>query len=118
MKYGAGRFAASAHSATPVDPRPYLTGSIKQVFEKFPHLGHLVPAMGYWPEQLKDLEETIEKTECEAVVVATPMDLRRLIRIGKPCVVASYEINDRVGGGRLGDEVVRVLGGEVKVDGK
>jgi len=82
MAYGAGIVAARQFEAAQiVDPRPFATGSLRDVFEKFPHLGPLLPAMGYGRAQLADLEQTIARAPVDAVVVATPIDLARIIRI-------------------------------------
>lgn len=113
MPYGAGKFAADKHNAHPVDPRPYLVGSLADVFAKFPKLGKLLPAMGYWKEQVDDLERTIAKVPCEAVVIATPMDLRKVVKIDKPCAVVTYEIVDRHGEkGKLSEEVEKLIAGK------
>lgn len=113
MPTGAGHVAALLHHAEPVDPRPYLVGSLKGVFEKFPHLGSVLPAMGYWPEQLEDLKKTIEQVPCDAIVVATPMNLCELLGIKKECVVVGYEIREREDGGKLGERIVDVFKGKV-----
>ena len=67
--------------------------SLKEVYEKYPHIGPVLPAMGYSEEQIRDLEETIGRCPCDAVVVATPTDLRRKIRIDKPTVRVSYDFD-------------------------
>jgi predicted GTPase len=72
-------------------------GSIKELFTKYPHIGNLVPAMGYYPEQLKELEETIAKSDCDAVIIGTPFNLRRLLTIDKPCAKVSYDLVDMDG---------------------
>ena len=96
MAYGAGRFAAEKYGASEiVDPRPYLHGSLILVFRKYPHLGKLVPAMGYWPEQVSDLEATINAVPCDSVVIATPMDLRKVVKVEKPAAVVTYGVEDR-----------------------
>lgn len=96
MEYGAGKFAAEkAEVSDIVDPRPFLKGSLKETYTKYPHIGKLIPAMGYWDEQVKDLEATIEAVPADAVVIATPMDLRKVVKIDKPCAIATYEIEDR-----------------------
>lgn len=109
MPYGAGKFAAEKYGASEiVDPRPYLSGSFLYLHKKYPHLGKLIPAMGYWPEQIKDLEESINAVPCDVVVIATPMDLRKLVKIDKkPVAVVKYEVEDREGGdgGRLSDAI-------------
>jgi len=76
-----------------VDPRPYAVGSLKKVYEKYLHVGLVLPAMGYSEEQIKDLEDTIQRCVCDAVVIATPIDLRRKIRINQPTVRARYDFN-------------------------
>jgi predicted GTPase len=84
--------AARRAGAKLVDPRPWATGSIKEVYERFPHIGELLPAMGYSDDQRRDLAETINASDAEVVLVATPIDLRRVIDIDKPAVRASYEL--------------------------
>ena len=96
MGYGAGLLAARRFGAAAlVDPRPYAVGSIKPVFEAYPQLGPVLPAMGYGDEQIADLEATIEAVPCDLVVVASPVDLRRLLRLSKPAVRVSYEVEER-----------------------
>jgi predicted GTPase len=95
MRYGAGILAAQAHGATIVDPRPYLVGSIAETFRTYPEIGHLVPAMGYGETQIADLEATLRQVDCDAVVVATPIDLGRVLRIDKPAARVTYELDDR-----------------------
>jgi predicted GTPase len=93
MPYGAGQVAAESLGAREiVDPRPYAVGSIKEVFERYPQIGKLLPAMGYYPEQTADLEATIRRVDCDSVVVATPIDLARIVRIEKPAVRVRYEL--------------------------
>ena len=92
MSYGAGVVAARRAGAKLVDPRPWATGSIKEVYERWPHIGELLPAMGYSDDQRRDLAETINASDAEVVLVATPIDLRRVIDIDKPAVRASYEL--------------------------
>jgi predicted GTPase len=95
MAYGAGVVAASKFGAAElVDPRPYTVGTITETFEKYPDIGSLLPAMGYGDAQVKDLEETINKTDCDLVIIATPIDLRRLINIDKPSVRVSYDLQE------------------------
>jgi predicted GTPase len=96
MAYGAGLVAAREYGAKAiVDPRPFAIGSIKEVFEKYGHLGPVLPAMGYGGRQIKELELTIQRVDCEAVVLATPTDIRRIIRLEKPVARVSYEIEER-----------------------
>lgn len=95
MKYGAGTIAAQQHGAREmVDPRPYTVGSISETFKKYPYIGTLLPAMGYGKQQLQDLEATVNKVDCDAVVIGTPIDLSRVINIKKPNVRASYELRE------------------------
>ncbi len=95
MPYGAGIVAANRyHAGELIDPRPYAVGSIKKTFEKFPHLGKLLPAMGYSETQRHELQETIKRVPCDVVLVATPIDLARTIHIDKPSVRVSYEVEE------------------------
>jgi predicted GTPase len=95
MPYGAGALAARQYVAAElVDPRPFAVGSLKSVFQSYPHLTQILPAEGYFPEQLKDMEATIQQTPCDLVLVATPIDLSRLIRISQPVLRVSYRVED------------------------
>lgn len=95
MAYGAAVIAAQKHGcASLVDPRPFAVGSIKETFEKYPDTGHLLPAMGYDEKQVRELEETINRTECDAVIIGTPIDLGKRIKINKPIVKAEYEFQE------------------------
>jgi predicted GTPase len=94
MDLGAGTMAAREAMAHPVDVRPYAVGSIKETLEKYPHLRRILPALGYSKAQISDLEETVNATPCDLVLVATPIDLKRIIKINKPAVRVSYEVRD------------------------
>jgi predicted GTPase len=95
MKYGAGVVAAQQFGAAEmVDPRPYAVGSIRGTFEKYQHLATLLPAMGYGDRQRHELEETIKRVPCDLVLVATPIDLARVITIDKPAMRVSYETDE------------------------
>jgi predicted GTPase len=95
MSFGAGKVAADRYgAAATVDPRPWAVGSIRDVYRKYPQMGALLPAMGYYPDQIRELEQTIAQTDCDAVVVATPIDLRHLVRIDKPSTRVRYELED------------------------
>jgi predicted GTPase len=96
MSYGAGIVAAKRFGAAEIiDPRPYAVGSISETFEKYPQTGPLLPAMGYGPEQIKDLESTINATPCDAVIAATPIDLRRVVgNIKHPMDRVRYELQE------------------------
>lgn len=95
MKIGAGIVAAMKYGASEIlDPRPYAVGRIKETFEIYPDIGTLLPAMGYGKQQMKDLEETINNTPCDTVIIATPIDLNRVIQIRKPTVKVNYELQE------------------------
>ncbi len=95
MKIGAGVVAARKFGASElVDPRPYTVGKLSETFETYPEIGKLLPAMGYGEEQLKDLETTINNTDCDAVVIGTPIDLNRLITIKKPNTRVYYDLQE------------------------
>lgn len=95
MKIGAGVVAARKFGAAElVDPRPFTVGSITETFEKYPEIGTLLPAMGYGEQQLKDLETTINNTECDAVVIGTPIDLNRIINIKRPSTRVWYDLQE------------------------
>jgi len=95
MKEGVGAIAARKFGAKElVDPRQFAVGSIKQVYEKYAHLGRVLPAIGYGQKQIKDLEQTIAATDCDSVVLGTPIDLRRIMKIAKPAVRVRYEIRE------------------------
>lgn len=94
MAYGAGTIAARRYGARPIDPRPYAVGSIAGTFEKYPHIGPLLPAMGYSPSQIKELEETITNTPADVVVIGTPIDLRRVLNLSKPAARVWYKLQE------------------------
>lgn len=95
MKIGAGTVAAMKYGAAElIDPRPYTVGELTTTFERYPNIGILLPAMGYGEKQMKDLEKTIAKTPCDAVVIGTPIDLQRFIKIKQPCVRVGYELQE------------------------
>ena len=95
MPYGAGVVAARQFGAKAIiDPRPWAVGSIKNTFEKYPKVGALLPAMGYGPEQVHDLESTINAVDCDLVIIGTPIDLNRIVNIQKPSVRVTYELQE------------------------
>lgn len=107
MTIGAGTVAARNNGASEcVDPRPYTVGTITETFRKYPKIGVLLPAMGYGGQQVKDLETTIAKTPCDAVIIGTPIDLRRILTISQPSTRVKYD---------LGKEAIARL--EAKIDG-
>jgi predicted GTPase len=96
MASGAGLIAARTHQAARiVDPRPYAIGSIREVFERYPHIGPVLPAMGYSEKQIRELEQTIARTDCDLVIFATPIHLPRLLSIEKPTLRVQYAYRDR-----------------------
>jgi predicted GTPase len=95
MKLGAGTIAARKYGAAEaVDPRPFTVGKLKETFEIYPDIGILLPAMGYGEEQLRDLESTINNTECDSVIIGTPIDLTRIIDIKKPHTRVYYDLQE------------------------
>lgn len=103
MKMGAGTVAARKFGAAEIiDPRPFAVGRIRETFEIYPGIGTLLPAMGYGKEQMKDLEKTINKTDCDTVIVGTPIDLSRILDVNKPMVRVGYDLQE-IGKPDLGD---------------
>jgi predicted GTPase len=95
MKYGAGVMAAYKYGAAElIDPRPFAVGSIADTFAKYPEIGPLLPAMGYGSQQMQDLEATIHKVEADLVIIATPIDLGRIVQFKKPTVRVTYELDE------------------------
>lgn len=95
MKLGAGILAARKFGAAEIiDPRPFIVGKIVETFEHYPEIGTLLPAMGYGDEQLRDLETTINRTDCDAVVIGTPIDLGRVLKINKPATRVFYDLQE------------------------
>ncbi|MFZ0241686.1 MAG: cyclic 2,3-diphosphoglycerate synthase [Desulfobacterales bacterium] len=95
MAFGAGLIAAEKHGAGKIiDPRIYATGSLKTIYEKYPHIGNVLPAMGYSPGQIRDLEQTIAAADCDLVLFATPIHLPRILTIAKPTLRVRYEYQD------------------------
>jgi predicted GTPase len=93
MPYGAATILAKQLGASEIaDPRPYAVGSIKEAYEEYPHLGAVLPALGYGEKQIEELKETISRTPCDVVVIGTPVDLRRVMEINKPTVRVKYEL--------------------------
>ncbi len=99
MRYGAAVLAArGAGAAELVDPLPWAVGSIRETYAKYPNAAGVLPAMGYGPAQVAELAETIRRTPCDAVVIGTPIDLRRVLRLEKPAVRVRYELKERTPG--------------------
>ncbi|HVP37318.1 MAG TPA: hypothetical protein VMT04_10010, partial [Terriglobales bacterium] len=95
MTYGAGIVAAEKFGAKEIiDPRPYAIGSLKETYRKYSHIGALLPAMGYSKKQISELQRIINSVKCDSVIIATPIDLRRVLRINKPSVRVRYELQE------------------------
>ena len=110
MTYGAGVVAALRMGAEElVDPRPWAVGKLAETFELYPEIGTLLPAMGYGDEQVADLEKTINAVECDAVVIGTPIDLNRIVKINKPTVRVRYELQE-IGEPNLEQLLARFIG--------
>jgi predicted GTPase len=108
MAYGAGVVAAKRFGAASlVDPRPFAVGSIARTFKQYPGIGTLLPAVGYGDEQMADLKQTIERADCDLVLIATPIDLRRAINFVKPALRVSYELQE-IGKPDLDDVLARL----------
>jgi predicted GTPase len=110
MKYGAGVMAAYRYGAGEiVDPREFAVKSIKETFEKYPKIGKLLPAMGYGDQQIRDLEETINRIDVDLVIIATPIDLTRIIKINKPIARVGYSLQE-IGTPTLEDILTKKFG--------
>lgn len=95
MKYGAGVVAAQKYGAKEIiDPRPYAIGTIKDTYTKYPGIGILLPAMGYGEKQIQELEDTINAVDCDIVIIGTPIDLSRIIKINKKSIRVKYELQE------------------------
>jgi predicted GTPase len=95
MAYGAGMIAARKFGAAEVvDPRPYAAGAIREVFDRYPHMGPVLPAMGYSDAQLRDLERTVNGTDCDLVLFASPIQLTRIVSVNKPTIRVRYDYLD------------------------
>ena len=108
MPYGAGTVAARAAGAEPVDPRPWAVGSIAETFAAYPSIGAVLPAMGYSPAQLRELEQTIAAADCDVVIAGTPMDLARLVDVPQPIRRVTYALAER-GSPTLSDVLAPVI---------
>lgn len=95
MKIGAGTVAAKKFGAAEIiDPRPFVVGKLAETFKTYPNIGQLLPAMGYGDQQIKDLQATIDKTDCDGVVIGTPIDLNRIVKINKPNTRVYYDLQE------------------------
>lgn len=96
MPFGAGTIAAKQYGAREIiDPRPWAKGTLRETLDKYPHVKNILPAMGYGKEQIKDLEDTVNASDCDLVVIGTPIDLARVININKPSVRVRYELEEK-----------------------
>ena len=115
MTYGAGMIAAEDNGAAEiVDPRPFAVGSIAAIFNEYKHIGRLLPAMGYGKEQIAELEETINRSDCDVVVSGTPVDLKRVIRTSKPIIRVTYELCE-IGHPTLDELMINKLGAKLRM---
>jgi predicted GTPase len=112
MAYGAGVIAAREAGATLVDPREYAVGSLQDIYRKYPHLGKLLPAMGYGDRQMSELQESINNTPADVVVIGTPIDLSRLMKLNKPVTRVHYELAE-LGDVTLADVLQREIAGRI-----
>ena len=113
MKIGAGIVAARRFGAADiVDPRPFAVGRLAETYRIYPNIGKLLPAMGYGDQQMKDLSATIDKTDCDSVAIATPIDLQRVIKINKPCTRVEYSLQE-IGNPNM-DDVLDDFIGKIK----
>jgi predicted GTPase len=95
MRFGAGVIAAEQYDAAElIDPRPFAVGSIREVYATYPHVGMVLPAMGYGPRQIQELSETIHRVDCDLILIATPVDLGALISISQPTCRVTYEFQE------------------------
>jgi predicted GTPase len=95
MRFGAGTVIARKLGARDiVDPRAFAVGSIAETYQAYPRIGALLPAMGYSEQQIRDLEATINRVPCDVVIIGTPIDLSRVVKIGKPVVRARYALQE------------------------
>ncbi len=115
MKIGAAVVAAEKYGAAEiVDPRPFTTGKLTRTFELYPNIGKLLPAMGYGDEQVKDLEVTIRNTKCDSVIIGTPIDLNRVVKIDKPFTRVFYDLEE-IGHPNLTDVLADFVKKKVKI---
>ena len=114
MPYGAGYVAAVKYGGVVVDPRPYAIGTLRKIYEEYKHIGPVLPTMGYSPEQMRELEEVINAVPAETVVLGTPSDLRRYMKIGKPVVRVRFELHE---GGALAS-IIRDFAERMRAHGR
>lgn len=109
MKYGAGHVAAQEQGAAEiVEPRPFAVGTIRDTFEKYTHVHEVLPAMGYGDKQMSELEQTINAVDCDSVIIGTPIDLGRMLKINKPTTRVTYELEEQTPG-QLAEAIRKVL---------
>jgi len=108
LSSGAASIAAKNYGSYVINPRNYAVGSIKKVFEDYPHLGAVLPAMGYSKKQIEELEQTINQSDCDSILIGTPVDLRHLLNINKPAARVKYELQE-IGRPNLDDILEKAL---------
>lgn len=94
MTIGAGTVAAQKYGGQIIDPKPFFKGTILAALDKYPHIGDLIPALGYGKKQVADLEKTINSCECDLIISATPIDITRVVKVKKPCLRVGYELQE------------------------
>jgi predicted GTPase len=94
MAFGAGAVAANKYGAKIIDAEKHAAGSIKELYKRFPHLKNILPAMGYNPRQIKELEQTINRAECDVVIDGSPVNLSRILKIKKPIINVRYYLDE------------------------
>ena len=96
MSFGAGVVAAQRFKAKKiVDPKPYVVGSIKMAYLRYPHIKNIIPALGYGQKQIKELQRSINNTPADSIIIATPVDLRKFLKLNKPAVKVDYELVEK-----------------------
>jgi len=108
MSFGAGIVTAKKFKSKIVDPRSYTVGSIKKVYERYPHIGPLIPALGYTKRQIKELQRSINNTPVDAIIIATPVDLRKFLKLNKPAFRVTYELKEK-GVGKLEKIIKKII---------
>jgi predicted GTPase len=97
MSFGAGVVTAKQYRGKIVDPRPFVVGSMKRVYVKYPHLGKAIPALGYGSHQIRELEKSLNRIPADAIIMATPVDLRKFMKLNKPAARVTYELQEKSG---------------------
>lgn len=117
MTIGAGTVAAQKYGGIIVDPKPFFKGTILAALDKYPHIGDLIPALGYGKKQVADLEKTINSCECDLIISATPIDITRVLKVKKPCLRVAYELQE-IGKPTIADLIGEFIQKKVKKTAK